>query len=431
MKLKNNTLLFIKKHIQITYTFVTLFLCIIIMLLYNYNTKQKKEKIISLSENQYLEKTISHFLNSLDSKYKNIDYEIKNGDTLEKILIKKKIPVDEVDIILKKLSNKININNLKKGLKIKITINKLKKNTISKLIIPISRTKKIQLTKNIQLDEFVIKEIIANLSKKNVYKEGTITKSLYNSATKLNISPNIIIDFAGIYGFEVDFQRDLRKRDSFQILYETFVGEDEKIYETGKIIFANLVLRGQENKLYYFNKKNYEGHYDNNGKSVKKALMKTPINGARLSSKFGMRKHPILGYNKMHRGTDFAAKKGTPIMASGSGKIIKAGWCGGGGNCIKIKHNSIFSTVYAHMSKFASHIVVGKRVKQGEIIGYVGSTGMSTGPHLHYEVIKNGKKINSQTLKLPSGKVLKDDNRKLFELVRIKTDVKVSEIISN
>ena len=177
-------------------------------------------------------------------------------------------------------------------------------------------------------------------------------------------------------------------------------------------------------------KKKKTGHYDGNGKSAKKALMKTPINGARLSSSFGMRKHPILGYNKMHRGTDFAAPTGTPIMASGDGVIIKARWCGGGGNCIKIKHNSTYSTVYAHLSKFAKSARTGSRVRQGQIIGYVGSTGMSTGPHLHYEVIENGKKINSQTLKLPSGRKLKGKNRKLFEVQKIKTNVLISEIIN-
>ena len=157
--------------------------------------------------------------------------------------------------------------------------------------------------------------------------------------------------------------------------------------------------------------------------------MKTPINGARLSSPFGMRKHPILGFNKMHRGTDFAAPMGTPIMASGDGIIIKAGWCGGGGNCVKIKHNHTYQTVYAHMSKFSNLAIPGSRVKQGQIIGYVGSTGMSTGPHLHYEVIENGKKINSQKLKLPPGKSLKGKNREDFEIVRIKTDVLKSELI--
>ena len=157
--------------------------------------------------------------------------------------------------------------------------------------------------------------------------------------------------------------------------------------------------------------------------------MKTPINGARLSSSFGMRKHPIDGYNKMHRGTDFAAPEGTPIMASGDGIIVRAKWCGGGGNCIKIKHNSTYSTVYAHMSKFAFGMKKGVRVKQGQVIGYVGSTGKSTGPHLHYEVIKNGKKINSQTLKLPSGKILAGKDRELFEISRIKLDVLKSELI--
>ena len=158
--------------------------------------------------------------------------------------------------------------------------------------------------------------------------------------------------------------------------------------------------------------------------------MKTPINGARLSSSFGNRKHPILGYNKMHKGTDFAAPKGTPVMASGNGTVIRAKWCGGGGNCVKIKHNSTFQTVYAHLSKFGRGIRKGVRVKQSQIIGYVGSTGMSTGPHLHYEVIENGRKINSQKMKLPSGKILKNKNRELFEVRRIKTDVLISELIN-
>ena len=189
-----------------------------------------------------------------------------------------------------------------------------------------------------------------------------------------------------------------------------------------------MLVNRREITLYKFGNDKEYGYFDSNGKSVEKALMKTPINGARLSSSFGMRKHPILGYNKKHLGTDFAAPKGTPVMASGTGKIVKAKWCGGGGNCIKIKHNSTYSTVYAHLSKFAKGIIVGKKVKQGQIIGYVGSTGMSTGPHLHYEVIVNGKKVNSQKLKLPSGKVLKDNERKLFEIHRIKTDVMVAEM---
>ncbi len=253
--------------------------------------------------------------------------------------------------------------------------------------------------------------------------------SLYKSATEKKIPANLIIEFARIYGFQVDFQRDIRRKDSFQIMYEVFKNDNGKIIETGNILYANLKLSGQDNSLYYFDYGGSEGHYDKSGKSVKKALMKTPINGARLSSPFGMRKHPIDGFNKMHRGTDFAAPMGTPIMASGDGVVKKAGWCGGGGNCVVIKHNSTYQTVYAHMSKFAKGIGSGVRVKQGQTIGYVGSTGKSTGPHLHYEVIVNGKRINSQKLKLPSGKILKGKQREIFETKKIKLDVLKSEKI--
>ena len=267
------------------------------------------------------------------------------------------------------------------------------------------------------------------LEKKIVYNESTILKSLYKSAIDQRVPPNIIIEFARIYGFQVDFQRDIRKKDKFQIMYEAYVDENKRLIETGNILFANLILIGEDNSLFYFDKENNAGHYDKNGKSVEKALMKTPINGARLSSPFGMRKHPIDGFNKMHKGTDFAAPKGTPIMASGSGVVKKAGWCGGGGNCVVIKHNSTYQTIYAHMSKFANGVRSGVRVKQGQTIGYVGSTGKSTGPHLHYEVLINGKRVNSQTLKLPSGKVLKGENRKLFETKKIKLNVLKSEKI--
>ena len=189
-------------------------------------------------------------------------------------------------------------------------------------------------------------------------------------------------------------------------------------------------VNSREITLYKFGNDKGYGYFDVNGKSVEKALMKTPINGARLSSPFGVRKHPILGFNKLHTGTDFAAKMGTPIMASGTGTITRAKWCGGGGNCIKIKHNSTYETVYAHMKSFAKGIKVGKKVRQGQIIGFVGSTGMSTGPHLHYEVIVNGKKVNSQKLKLPSGKVLKNEERQKFEIHRIKIDVLIAELIA-
>ena len=338
------------------------------------------------------------------------------------------IDKEEIKAVKDNLLKKFNINKLNTNQKIQITLDQTN-NKIKEFIFQISNTQKIYLSRKDKDTKFNQEIITVKLDKKIIYKENTILQSLYKAATDRKIPSNTIVEFARIYGFQVDFQRDIRKQDKFQIMYEVFIDENKKIIETGEILFANLKLSGQDNSLYFFNKEGSEGHYDKNGKSVQKALMKTPINGARLSSSFGMRKHPIDGFNKMHRGTDFAAPEGTPIMASGNGIIQKAGWCGGGGNCVKIKHNTTYETIYAHMSKFARGIKKGVRVKQGQTIGYVGSTGKSTGPHLHYEVIINGKKVNSQKLKLPSGKILKGKDRKLFETNRIRLDVLKSEKI--
>ena len=302
------------------------------------------------------------------------------------------------------------------------------KKTITQFYFPISKTEKLLLTRD-ETGNLNPNIITKKLDKIILFKENIINQSLFKSAKVENIPASIIIEFARIYGFQIDFQRDIQKGDNFQILYEIFLDQNGKIAEVGNILFANLELRGENNKLYYFDHKQNSGYYDLNGKSVKKALMKTPINGARLSSPFGMRKHPIDGYNKLHKGTDFAAPMGTPIMASGDGIVTKASWCGGGGNCVKIKHNKTYQTVYAHMSKFASGIKKGVRVKQGQTIGYVGSTGKSTGPHLHYEVIENGKRINSQKLKLPTGKSLKNKEREIFETQKIKLEVLKSKKI--
>ena len=419
-----------KRNFDIFFLLIIILAAGVSIQIYNSYKSQKKENFSNILNNIYFKKTLTYMFDNFDSRYLTIEHKVSSGESLNVILEKYEIPKLEIKKIKKELSKKKNLNNLKINQLIKFTIDKSNQKKIINFFFPISRTKKIQLVRNLKNDNFETKEITKNLNKKIIFKEGKISQSLYRSAIKSNILPNIIVEFARIYGFQVDFQRDIRKNDSYQIIYEIFQDEDGKIFETGKIIFANLILGGQENSLYLFidKKKNGE-HYDLNGKSVRKALMKTPINGARLSSSFGMRKHPILGFNKMHKGTDFAAKEGTPIMASGDGKIIRARWCGGGGNCVKIKHNSTYSTVYAHLSKFAAGIKEGVRVKQGRIIGYVGSTGMSTGPHLHYEVIENKKKINSQKLKLPSGKTLSGENRKLFEVAKIKIDVLKSELI--
>ena len=395
---------------------------------FNLKKKEASETYLNIVDNIYLKKTLSHLINNLEPKYKKIKHKIKSGETFDNILENYSVDKEEVFKIKKSIQKEINLNKLNTKQIIQFNIDKTN-NKVTEFYFQISNTQKIYLQRNFENDSFTGEIISIKLNKKIIYKENLILQSLYKSATDEKIPANIIIEYAGIYGFQVDFQRDVRKKDKFQIMYEVFLNPKKEIVETGEILFANLKLSGQDNSLYYFNKEGSEGHYDKNGKSVKKALMKTPINGARLSSPFGMRKHPIDGYNKMHRGTDFAAPLGTPIMASGNGIIKKAGWCGGGGNCVKIKHNSTYQTVYAHMSKFARGIKAGVRVKQGQTIGYVGSTGKSTGPHLHYEVIVNGKKVNSQKLKLPSGKILKGNERKIFETEKIKIDVLMSEKI--
>ena len=418
----------IRKNIQIFGLIFLIALTIVSTSYFNFKKNNNIQAYNNFIDNVYFKKTLSHLVDNLEPKYKKIKHKIKSGETFDKILESYSIEKSEILKIKNSLKDKVNLNKLNTKQIIQFNLDKTN-NKISEFVYQTSNTQKIFLKRNIESDKFNEKILSIKLDKKIVYNENIILQSLYKAATDENIPANTIIEFARIYGFQVDFQRDIRKQDKFQIMYEIFLNEKNEIVETGEILFANLKLSGQDNSLYYFDKDGSEGHYDKNGKSVKKALMKTPINGARLSSPFGMRKHPIDGFNKMHRGTDFAAPMGTPIMASGDGVVKKAGWCGGGGNCVKIKHNSTYQTIYAHMSKFARGIKTGVRVKQGQTIGYVGSTGKSTGPHLHYEVIVNGKKVNSQKLKLPSGKILKGKERKNFETKKIKLDVLKSEKI--
>ena len=413
-----------------------LFLLVFIAISFTFKNEKTIEQTYQKSSNYTDSESIKlikdFFLKKIKSPFTNINYEIKKGDTIGKILKKLNIKNSEIQKIINEYNKYGKPNQLLVGNKIDLVIEEKiseDKKSISSFFIPITKSTSIEIKKN-ESNKLESKKIITKLYKRTVVAENTIKNNLYSSAIKAKINPEAIIEFARIFGFEIDFQRDIRKNDYFKIVYEKYFDENGEFIKSGSILFTHMSVNGREITLYKFGNDKSYGYFDVNGKSVEKALMKTPINGARLSSPFGMRKHPILGYNKKHLGTDFAAPMGTPIMASGSGTITRAKWCGGGGNCIKIKHNSTYETVYAHMKSFAAGMKVGKKVRQGQIIGYVGSTGMSTGPHLHYEVIVNGKKVNSQTLKLPSGKVLKDEERKQFEIHRIKTDVMIAELIA-
>ena len=429
LSLRKSKLAILNFNPLIFFCFVIFFsiLFFTILGLINKQNKENKNNLTEVTNSSEFSNLTNYFISKINSPYEEVNYTIKNNDTIEKILKNYNIRVMDIKSISTKLKER-KLSNIYPGRKLSLIYRKLENNsnTVVNLIYPMSNTSSIEIRKT--QDNFLIKENILQLYKKEVVVKNIIRNNLYSSAVEVGVEPNIITEFARIFGFEVDFQRDIRKGDWFEILYEKFEDDNNKVRDTGKIIYASMFVNGEEINLYNFKDNNDEEYYNIKGKSITKSLMKTPINGARLSSAFGNRKHPILGYNKLHTGTDFAAPSGTPIMASGTGKITRARWCGGGGNCVKIKHNTTYETVYAHMKNFAKGIKEGRKVKQGQIIGYVGSTGMSTGPHLHYEVIVNGKKVNSQKLKLPSGKILKGKERELFELERIKVDIKLSDL---
>ena len=333
---------------------------------------------------------------------------IKAGQTFGDLINDYDIPDSEKFRISQLLSEKIDLTQLNIGTEIRITF--LKKNNfieIKKINILDKKNNQIQILKKDDKYEIDSSSVLAFT--KNILKEIVINESLYKSAINADVPPNIIMQFVNLYGFDVDFQREIRNGNKIKIYYEVFLDNKLKIRKAGNIKFASLALSKNTYELYKYttNDNNKSEYFDAAGKSAVKALMKTPINGASLSSGYGMRKHPILGYDRLHQGVDFAAPTGTPIMAAGTGFIEKIGMNGGAGNYIKIKHINGYKTAYGHMNKFAAGLKKGSKVTQGQTIGFVGSTGMSTGPHLHYEVIFNNKKINPMKMKLPSGRKLK------------------------
>ena len=346
------------------------------------------------------------------------------GDSLQKILLKEKISKEEVNKIYQKIKGIIDLTKIRQGQTITIVFRtKQNKPSISRLTFQVDELSTAYIYYRNKTDDYEVRLNQKNLEKVNFLAKGVIVNSLFASAQKIDVDAEVIVEFARIFGFEIDFQRDIRKNDEFQIFYERFEDDEGENFKNGNILFAYLKNSGREIKLYrYKDSKNNIGYFTPDGKSIEKALMKTPINGARLSSGFGFRKHPILGYNKLHQGTDFAARRGTPVMASGSGTVERASWFGAYGKYVRIRHNSTYKTAYAHLSKFGRNIKAGKKVRQGQIIGYVGSTGRSTGPHLHYEVLVNNKRINSQRLKLPSGKKLSKNEMGNFNLEKQRID---------
>jgi murein DD-endopeptidase MepM/ murein hydrolase activator NlpD len=255
---------------------------------------------------------------------------------------------------------------------------------------------------------------------------NTISQSLYLAGSKVKVPNSVLAELIRLYSWDVDFQRDIRSGDGFELMYERFTDLNGNPVHNGDVIFATLELSGKSHVIYRHTLADGSvDYFDEKGQSARKALMRTPIDGARLSSGFGKRKHPVLGYTKMHKGLDFAAPRGTPIYAAGSGTVQHAGRKGAYGNFVLIRHNADYSTAYAHMKRV--NTAKGRRVKQGQVIGYVGTTGRSTGPHLHYEIRRSGRQVNPFRVKMPSGRKLKGKELEIFRAARATIDRQYAE----
>lgn len=345
---------------------------------------------------------------------------IRRGETLSGLLIRTGFNRDETQAAINALKAHYNPRHIGKGQKIKLTFlpQRSGRNVGSLLGIDFAP----DYARNIVIRRNQSGDFAASVDKKRFstqlsYKEAVIRHSLFVAGKRAKVPNSILVELIRAYSWDVDFQRDIHPRDSFEVFYERFNDEDGTQVYAGEIKYAVLKTNGRTLKIYrYTTKDGTTDYFNEKGKSARKALLRTPIDGARLSSGFGRRRHPILGYNKMHRGVDFAAPRGTPIYAAGDGIIKRIGRNGGYGRYIRIRHNRRHSTAYAHLYRFAHGLKRGKRVRQGQVIGYVGTSGRSTGPHLHYEILRAGRQVNPMRIRMPSGRQLAKS-----DLARFKT----------
>jgi murein DD-endopeptidase MepM/ murein hydrolase activator NlpD len=385
---------------------------------YSENGESKDQEL----ENNLI--TVKDFLfNQFNSGVTKVELKVRNGDSIQRILYDQKISPAEVNNVINALRREYNVGTLRNDQKVYLIVKREKNgNFVSRLTVNIDNITSVHVFLN-KDNVYETRRVTKILTKKNHLVETTIDRGIYRTAKQSGIENSIVAQFARLYGFEVDFQRDLKKNDKIKIFYERYLDDDGVSQRTGNIIYSEITNVERNIILYRYEYPNGSiAYFTPEGKSIEKSLMRTPINGAKLSSRYGFRIHPILGYNQMHQGTDFAAPIGTPVMASGAGTVEYSGWKGGYGKFISIRHSAVYQTNYAHLQDYAKGIRRGAKVQQGQVIGYLGSTGSSTGPHLHYEVVVNGKKENSQTLKLPSAAPLEGNNKNLFEIQKRNID---------
>ena len=385
---------------------------------YNGNSESKDQEL----ENNLI--TVKDFLfNQFNSSVTKVELKVRNGDSIQRILYDQKISPSDVNNVINALRREYNVGTLRNDQKVYLIVKREKNgNFVSRLTVNIDNITSVHVFLN-KDNVYETRRVTKILTKKNHLVETTIDRGIYRTAKQSGIENSIVAQFARLYGFEVDFQRDLKKKDKIKIFYERYLDDDGVSQRTGNIIYSEITNVERNIILYRYEYPNGSiAYFTPEGKSIEKSLMRTPINGAKLSSRYGFRIHPILGYNQMHQGTDFAAPIGTPVMASGAGTVEYSGWKGGYGKFISIRHSAVYQTNYAHLQDYAKGMRRGAKVQQGQVIGYLGSTGSSTGPHLHYEVVVNGKKENSQTLKLPSAAPLEGNNKNLFEIQKRNID---------
>ena len=345
---------------------------------------------------------------------------VSSGDTLIELLVHEGLDRGTASMVINSLKDVFNPRQLRKGQEVTLAF-EIADNGDSlfhSLNLRLDVTSEVQVIRAPE-NGFVSKEILYELDKRPVLARAEICLSLYNAAIKAGMPVEVLIQMIRAYSYDVDFQRDIRPGDRFETLYEKMLDENGNFVSGGAILYASLNTSGRTLPIYRYETSDGEVDlFNEEGQSVRKTLMITPIDGARLSSRYGMRRHPVLGYSRMHKGLDFAAPTGTPIMSAGDGVVDYSGRKGGYGKYIRIRHANEYKTAYGHLSRFASGIRKGVRVRQGQIIGYVGSTGVSTGPHLHYEVLHRNKNINPSSIKTPPGRILKGEELERFFLAK-------------
>ncbi len=356
---------------------------------------------------------------------------VGRGDTLMPMLVEAGVARDQAHAAIKALSKVYNPRRIRPGQEITVTFQPDRTgegpHRFLGLTLSLDFAREVVVERS--ADGFAARQVEKKLTYELTRASGTIRNNLFDAATEAGTPVSVLIEIIRAYSWDVDFQRGIQPGDTFEVVYKRYYDEAGKNVHDGEIVFAALTLSGSRNAIYaYTTSDGISDFFNEKGRSARKALLRTPIDGARLSSRYGRRRHPILGYDKMHRGLDFAAPPGTPIYAGGNGTIEYAGRKGAYGKYIRIRHNNQYSTAYAHMKGYARNIRGGKRVKQGQVIGYVGTTGRSTGPHLHYEILRGGRQVNPMRVKMPSGRRLEGEELERFQAVRMEIERQVAAL---